>query len=59
VIKVEGGELQEGNTATPKKKRARRKKVSFWTTAKVPKRVHVTFYARVKTGKPRKKRKKS
>lgn len=59
VIKVEGGEQEDRNEKMPKKKPVRRKKVSFWTTAKVPKKVRVTFYARVKTGKTRKKRKKS
>ena len=31
------------------KKKARRKKVSFYATVKKPKRVKVTFYARRKT----------
>jgi hypothetical protein len=59
VIKMEGGEVGDRHTEMPKKKRIRKKKVSFWTTAKVPKRVRVTFYARVKTAKTHKKRKKS
>jgi hypothetical protein len=39
----------------PRKKTARKKKVTFWATVKKPKRVKVTFYARIKTsGKPKK-----
>jgi hypothetical protein len=41
-----------------KKKSEKRKKVSFWTTIKVPKRVKVEFYARKKSSTSKKKLKK-
>ncbi len=41
-----------------KRRKAGKKKVTFWATKKVPKRVKVTFYARTKRSKAKKGRKK-